>query len=254
MKKKTVFFHENVTLNIFCDSERKTSKVFANFPHKGVTTGLYVSRRYFWKKTSLREVKFLYLFMVLLRTLWLDGKLDGRQEGILRDQLKVSGKNFWEKPKFFEFCQISENFQFLGETVLAELSKLHSVCPEKHFEKKLLVLEKNMTLNPFSDIGWKTLTLGEILWEKWNFSRKKYDFESILWHWVKNFLFWPKISPGVSKLKCTCRKTVLNYFPEKINSIFLYRIYWEKVELHKNSGFARKAFFVSSGTIRGNIF
>ena len=95
------------------------------------------------KKTSLQEVNLLYLFMVLLRTFWFDGKLHGRQEGILRDQLNVSRKNVWEKPKILEFCEMSEKFQFFGGTVLAELSKLLSVCPEntlrkmKFFSKKI---------------------------------------------------------------------------------------------------------------------
>ena len=48
-----------------------------------------------------------------------------------------------------------------------------------------------------------------------NFFSKKNDFESIFWLWVKKFLFWPKTSPGVSKLKCTCPNTILNKFPEK---------------------------------------
>ena len=137
--------------------------------------------------------------MVLLRTFLLDGKLHGRQEGILRGQLSVSRKNFWEKPKGLEFCEISENFQFFGETVVAELSKPHSRFPEKHFEKNELLLGKNMILNTFSDFGWK------------------------------NSIFWPKTSPGVLKLKSTCSKTVFNKFPEKIQFYLFLRNLWRKL-------------------------
>ena len=223
-RRRLLFFHENLTLKIFSDSERRTSKVFANLFPKGVKTELYVSRRNIWKKTSLKEVTFLYLFIVLLRTFWLDGKLHGRQEGILRDQLNFLRKNFWEKPKILEFWERSENFQFFGETVLAELSKLHSVCPEKHFEKNELFLEKNMTMNPFSDIGWKTSFFGL------NFRQGCQN-----WNVRAQRPFW------------------IN-FRKKIISIFLSGIFRENFELHKNSGFARKAFFVSSGNFRGNIF
>ena len=227
---------------------------FRKLSPKGVTTELYDSRRYIWKKTSLQEVKFLYLFMVLLRTFWLDGNFHGRQEGILRDQLKGSRKNFWEKPKNLEFCEMTEKFQFFGETALAELSKLHSVCPEKHFEKNVLFREKNMTLNPFSDIGWKTMTLGGTLWEKWTFSRKKYDLESIFWHWKKNFLFWPKTSPGVSKLKCMRPKTVLDNFPEKNEFHLSLRNLLRKFWIAQKLGFCQEGNLRLQRNISGKHF
>ena len=47
-EKDCFFFHENITLNIFSDSERRTSEVFANFFAKGVKTELYLSKRTFW--------------------------------------------------------------------------------------------------------------------------------------------------------------------------------------------------------------
>ena len=227
---------------------------FRKLSPKGVTTELYDSRRYIWKKTSLQEVKFLYLFMVLLRTFWLDGNFHGRQEGILRDQLKGSRKNFWEKPKILEFCEMTEKFQFFGETALAELSKLHSVCPEKHFEKNVLFREKNMTLNLFSDIGWKTMTLGGTLWEKWTFSRKKYDLESIFWHWKKNFLFWPKTSPGVSKLKCMRPKTVLDNFPEKNEFHLSLRNLLRKFWIAQKLGFCQEGNLRLQRNISGKHF
>ena len=121
------------------------------FPQGCNNRALCFQKKYL-KKTSLQEVNLLYLFMVLLRTFWLDGKLHGRQEGILRDQLNVSRKNVWEKPKILEFCEMSEKFQFFGGTVLAELSKLLSVCPEntlrkmKFFSKKIWLWIHFLTL------------------------------------------------------------------------------------------------------------
>ena len=152
---KTKLWISFLTLN----GERpKFSQIFLP---RGVKPELYVSRRTFWKKNvSARSYNFFYLFMVLLRTCWLDVKLHGRQEGILRDQLKVSGKNFWEKPKIPKFCEMSENFQFFCETVLAELSKPHSMCPEKHLEKNELFLEKIWLWIHFLILGEKILFLG----------------------------------------------------------------------------------------------
>ena len=223
-RKRLFFSHRNINFEYLFWLWTENVQNFLNFFAKGVKTELYVSRRTFWKKTYLQEVTFLYHFKVLLRTFWIDGKLHGRQEGILRDQLNVTRKNSWEKPKILELCEMSEKFQFFGETVLAELSKLHSVCPEKHFEENVLFLEKNMILNPFSDIGWKTSFFG-------------YKFRQGCQNWIVR-----------------AQRRFWTIFRKQINSIFLSRIYWEKFELHKNSGFARKAFFVSSGTFRGNIF
>ena len=107
LKKTTVFFTQKHNCEYLFLLWTENVQIFLNFFAKGVKTELYVSRRTYWKKTSLQEVTFLYLFKILLRTFWLDGKLHGRQEGILRDQLKVSGKNFWEKPKFLKFCEMS---------------------------------------------------------------------------------------------------------------------------------------------------
>ena len=84
------------------------------------------------------------------------------------------------------------------------------------------------------------LPWGVKLWEKWTFSRKKYDFESIFWHWVKNFLFRPKTSPGVSKLKSTCPKTVLKKFPGKNKFYLFLRNLWRKFWIAQKLGFCQE--------------
>ena len=135
------------------------------------------------RKVFLKEGTSSYLFMVFLRNFWLEGKLQVRQEGILRVQLNISGKNFCEKPEILEFCEMNEKFQFFGKTVLAELSKPHSMYAEKHFEKIELFLDKNVNFNLFSDFGGKTsiffgLKLGQGC-QNWNLRAQR-------WFW-KNF-------------------------------------------------------------------
>ena len=83
----------------------------------------------------------------------------------------------------------------------------------------------------------------ETLWEKWTFPRKDYDFESIFWLWVKNFLFWPKTSPGVSKLKSTCPKTVLNKLPEKNQFYLFLRNLWRTFWVAQKLGFCQQGLF-----------
>ena len=83
----------------------------------------------------------------------------------------------------------------------------------------------------------------ETLWEKWTFPRKNYDFESIFWLWVKNFLFWPKTSPGMSKLKSTCPKTVLKKRPEKNQFYIFLRNLWRIFWVAQKLGFCQQGLF-----------
>ena len=142
-------------------------------------------------------------------------------------QKKYLKQNFSERSYIFiSFHCFAENILTWRKTPWS--SRRHFTWPVEFFEEEFLGETKNSWVlrkerkfsvfwrNSFSRVVKTAFGVSrETLWEKWTFSRKKHDYESIFWHWVKNFLFWPKFSPGVSKLKCTCPKTVLNKFSEK---------------------------------------
>ena len=164
--------------------------------------------------------------------------------------------------KFFARSYIFISFHGFAENILTWRktpwsSRRHFTWPIECFEEEFLGETKNFWVlwnerkfsvfwrNRFSRVVKTAFRVSrETLWEKCTYSRKKYDFESVFWHWVKNFLFWPKTSPGVSKLKCTCPKTVLNKSPEKnqfhLSLRNLLRKFW----------IAQKLWFCQEGLLR----
>ena len=60
------------------------------------------------------------------------------QEGILsvRRSVTLRGKKSGSNQNFLTYGQWAKKCWFVGETILAELSTPHSICPEKRFESK----------------------------------------------------------------------------------------------------------------------
>ena len=147
---------------------RILAEVFAT----GFEIEIYVTKRIFWKKFLRRKIQ-LNTFMVFLRTFWRAGKVVVCQKGILRVQRNIPWDNFLKKKqKISIFLALS--FWVSGVTKLAELPKLHSVCPRN--------------------------TLRKIIY----FSKKKtYILLYFLFLSEKFPGFWQKFSPKTSKLTST---------------------------------------------------
>ena len=164
----------------------------------------------------------------------------------------------FDKKNFSARSYIFISFQGFAENILTWRktpwsSGRHFTWPVECFEEECLGETKNSWVlwneqkisvfwrNSFSRVVKTAFRVSrETLWEKCTFSRKKYDFESIFWHWVKNFLFRPKTSPGVSKLKCTCPNTILNKFPEKNHFHLSLRNLLRKFWIAQKLGFCQE--------------
>ena len=224
LKKTTVFFSQKHNFEYIFWLWTQNVQNFFKFFRQGCENRTPCFQKNILKKKLLCKKLHFYIFswfcwefLTWRKTPWSSRRHSTWPVESFGEEFLGETKNSWVLWK-------ERNFQFFGETVLAELSKLHFVCPEKHFEKNELFLEKNMTLNPFSDFGWKT-----------SFSGLKLRQGCQNWNLRAQRPFWRNVR-------------------KKINSIFFSGIYGEYFELHKNLGFASKAFFVSSGTFRGNIF
>ena len=99
---------------------------------------------------------------------------------------------------FISLHGFAENILTLRKTPWS--SRRHFTWPVESFEEECLGKTKNSwvlwTERKFS-VSWRNSfsrvvkiafrVSRETFWEKCICSRKKYDFESIFWHWVKNF-------------------------------------------------------------------
>ena len=159
-RKRLFFSHRNINFEYLFWLWTENVQNFLNFFAKGVKTELYVSRRTFWKKNvSARS----YIFI----------SFQGFAENILNWR-----KTPWSSRRHFTWPVEYYEEEFLGET------KNSWVVWN---ERKISVFWRNS----FSRVVKTAFRVSrETLWGKCTFSRKKHDFESIFWHWVKNFLFW----------------------------------------------------------------
>ena len=167
------------------------------------------------------------------------------QKNILKKKLLCKKLHFYI---FSWFC-----WEFLTWRKTPWSSRRHSTWPGQSFGEEFLGEHRKFLnfvewakfsvfwRNSFSRVVKTAFRVSrETLWEKWTFPRKKYDFESIFWLWVKNFLFWPKTSPGVSKGKSTCPKTVLNKLPEKNQFYLFLRSWWRIFWVAQKLGFCQQ--------------
>ena len=153
------FFEKNKNLSFFPEFEWRISRFLAEVLKKGVNNKIHVTRGTFWKNFLRKKIQRWISSWFFWGNFDLPAKLHVRREGIPRDQLKVSGKNFREKPKILKFL-----WNELKVSVFWRNSFSRVVKTAFHVSR-------------------------EKFWEKWTSSRKKYDFEPFFRLWVKKFHF-----------------------------------------------------------------
>ena len=144
--------------------------------------------------------------MASLRKIWIGRKHQICQKGILGVQRNISGNKFPEEAKLFlTFGLWTTTFKVSGKTKMTELPKLHSMCPEIHFEKKDFFSKKNIILTSPSDVESKNSGTCQ------TFSPRVSQPKST----------WPKKHSGKSFLREKC--TSLYLFMASLRKIWLAR-------------------------------
>ena len=114
-------------------------------------------------------------------------------------------------------------FWVFGETKLAELLKLPSMCPGKNFKKK-------------------------------DCSGNNHSFDSNFWFWGKKFsIFGNNFREGCQNRTARDRENFVKKVFLEVKTIF-FLVFWRNFDSPKNKRFLRKASYQSSGTFRGTVF
>ena len=184
-----------------------------------VITAFYESRSTPWENFVLRNGEYLSDFEQKIFWLLAKNFRQGYQNSILRVQRNVLRKKFLWKNFIFLiiFRPWAIYFWTVVEYFLAGLSKLHSTCPEKHFEETKILKKKCQV---FSEFGRKTFgsIMQAAVWVSWGtfwgklfFLKKKFKFSFLL--------FLAKLFGGVVKTAFYVSRSTLreNFFETVLN-------------------------------------
>ena len=210
--RQKVFFKKK-NFNSVCWFWKKKFRTLANVFDKGVETKFKWPEEHFEKNSLGWSCNFLFFHGFSGETL-ICKKTPGSSGRHSRCQVELSKGHFSVKNKIFQTLRLWViSFWVSGETKTPEMSKLHAMWWEKHFERKVSFSKKHK----FDSVCWFGMN-------KFQFLAKNFDKGVKNEVYVTSRTFWEKI---------IWRKIQFYIFPWFFRGNF---------DLQENSSFVRKAF------------